>query len=59
MDKERKKIKSEAEKEDAGETNTEKWMKKRERQIMTSEAMKYKFKAKKYTTQKVVIQKVW
>lgn len=52
MDKERKKIKSEAEKEDAGKTNTEKWMKKRERQIMTSEAMKYKFKAKKNTIQK-------
>lgn len=57
MDKERKKIKSEAEKEDAGETNTEKWMKKRERQIMTSESMKYKFKAKKNTTQKWLYRK--
>lgn len=34
------------------ERQTEKWMKKRERQIMTSESMKYKFKAKKNTTQK-------
>lgn len=32
-------------------------MKKRERQIMTSEAMKYKFKAKKYTTQKWLYRK--
>lgn len=55
MDKERKKIKSE--KEDAGETNTEKWIKKRERQ-MTSESLIHLFKAKKNTTQEVVIQRV-
>lgn len=57
MDKERKKIKSEAEKEDAGVTNREKWIKKRERQIMTSEAMIHMFKAKKNATQKWLYRK--